>query len=274
FNSLGWASGVLLGETLSMFMLNYIYILFGCFPLISAVILIFVKEPHSISKKKEDPLKKEKMESHFRIAKPFLLFIAMIIIFRHLTSQGSVISLLPNYLGLRLNITGFERGFIFSLNSFLQVFLMIPIGMLVDKIGRRNVILMGVIGTMITSIGYGVSVTSLQIIPFQVTMAISWSAIISGCNAYVIDVTIPEDRAKGMGILNAGFSIGGTIGPILAGLFLFISFENFQFGFFAVSLFSIPAIVLCCFLVEHRKDHVYKFLWQKGGYRTKPKITA
>ena len=40
----------------------------------------------------------------------------------------------------------------------------------------------------------------------------------STCNAYVADVTKPEDRAKNFGLLNAGFGLAFVIGPVIGGL--------------------------------------------------------
>src|SRR5690348_7211311 len=41
---------------------------------------------------------------------------------------------------------------------------------------------------------------------------------ISTAQAYVSDVTTPENRAKGMGLLGAAFGIGFSIGPALGGI--------------------------------------------------------
>lgn len=266
--SLGWAVGVFAGEFLILFIGDFLYILYGIIPLISAVLLIFVPdEPFSNINPKKIP-ESESGKSAFQIVQPLLICFAMMLAFRHLTSQGSVISLLPNYLGL-VGASEIERGILFSLNSFLQVPFMFPIGKLVDKIGRRAILFIGVVGTMFTAVGYGFSTFPLQILPSQILMAFSWGCIITGGTAYVIDLTTQEDRAKGMGYLNAGLSVGGTAGPFLAGLFLFVSGLSFQWSFIWISLFSIPAIVLWGLQKEDRKTHSYKFIWQKNYIRAK-----
>jgi len=43
-------------------------------------------------------------------------------------------------------------------------------------------------------------------------------AIIAAANAYVADVTTPENRAKGMGMIGAAFGLGFIVGPALGGI--------------------------------------------------------
>src|SRR5690606_22593311 len=45
-----------------------------------------------------------------------------------------------------------------------------------------------------------------------------FAANISTAQAYIADVTQPEDRAKGMGLIGAAFGIGFTLGPPLGGI--------------------------------------------------------
>jgi len=255
-NSAGWAFATLFGEIVFIFIQDYIFIVFAFFPILGGILLLGVRD----SSEFEKPIKIKTPEfdkEHYDLIKPFLIFLAIALAFRHLASQGTIISLLPNYMVLELSATELERGIIFSLNMWLQIILMLPMGYLVDKIGRKYMLLFGVVGTMTCAFGYGLSMIPWHLIPVQILMAFSWTAIINSSAAYIIDVTNESDRAKGMGYLNAGLSIGGTIGPFMAGFSLFIFSHNFTLSFMVISLFAIPGIILLLFIKENRQTHVY-----------------
>jgi MFS transporter, DHA1 family, tetracycline resistance protein len=51
-------------------------------------------------------------------------------------------------------------------------------------------------------------------------------AIIPTTNAYIADVTKPEDRAKGMGLIGAAFGLGFILGPAIGGLLAPYGYEK------------------------------------------------
>ncbi|NHI92844.1 MAG: MFS transporter [Candidatus Lokiarchaeota archaeon] len=261
-NSAGWAVSVFLGEIFFIFMQNFIYFLFGFVTISAALFLIPIREKHLEKNRNESEIKTN--NSHFDKIKPFLIFIAIIVAFRHCTSQGTISSLLPNFLVLELQASEFVRGFIYSFNTFLQVGLMIPIGRLVDKHGRRNVLILGVSFSMIAAFGYSLCITPWQVLPFQICVAIGWTCLINSASAYIIDITTENDRAKGVGLLNAGLFIGGSAGPFLASLSLTIFYGSFQLSFIFLSLFAIPGIILCLLLKEDKENHVYQIFSKKS----------
>ena len=261
-NSAGWAVGVFTGEILFIFIHYYVFLVFGFVTIIAFIFLIPVNEDHLLENNKPQDVKLN--NSHYSMIKPFLIFLAVILAFRHITSQGTFTALVPNFLALELQATEIVRGSIYSLNTFLQVALMIPIGRLVDKFGRRNMLMVGVIFSTIAAFGYSLAITPFHVIPFQVCIAIGWTCVINSSSAYIIDVTTVNDRAKGVGFLNAGLSIGGTIGPFLASLSLYMFFGSFQFSFIFLSLFGIPGIILCFLIKEDKENHIYEILKKKS----------
>ena len=261
-NSAGWAVGVFMGEILFIFIQYYVFLTFGIVTIAAFICLIPINEDHLL--RNSEPQDVKLNNSHYGMIKPFLIFLAVILAFRHLTAQGAFTSLVPNFLALELQATEILRGSIYSLNTFLQVALMIPVGRLVDKFGRRNMLSVGVFFSIIAAFGYSLSFTPFHVIPFQVCIAIGWTCVINSASAYIIDVTTVNDRAKGVGFLNAGLSIGGTIGPFLASLSLYIFNGSFQLSFIFLSLFGIPGLILSFLIKEDKQDHVYQLLGKKS----------
>ena len=261
----GWAIGVLGGEILYIFVSEWVFFIFGGIAFVSAMLLLMVREKHEKEAFKPEITREKQSNDHYNFIRPFLIYLAAIIVFRHLSCQGSIAALVPNYLVLELSADELTRGFIYALNNIIQVAFMLPAGYLVDKIGRKNVLTLGLIFAFITTAGYAFTFNAWHLAPFQVTLGVSWALIINGGAAYVMDVTVEADRAKGMGFLNAGLSIGGTIGPFLASLFLFMFSQDFRISFLLLSLFSTIGIALCLILREDKDTHVYNLLGRKSN---------
>ena len=100
----------------------------------------------------------------------------------------------------------------------LTQFFCAPIlGALSDRFGRRPVLLGSIfgLGTMFLLSALATSLTGLLLARiFGGVLAANFAV----ANAYVADLTTPENRAKSFGMIGAAFGIGYVIGPMLGGL--------------------------------------------------------
>ena len=99
----------------------------------------------------------------------------------------------------------------------LMQFLFIPIwGRLSDRVGRRPVLLwsIGATAAGMTLLGLSGSLVLLFVARFWSGIA---TANIAVAQAYIADVTPPEKRARGMGIIGMAFGLGFIIGPFVGG---------------------------------------------------------
>jgi MFS transporter, DHA1 family, tetracycline resistance protein len=138
-------------------------------------------------------------------------------VFLDLLGFGLVIPFLPG-VARELGASDFVATAIAGIFSAMQ-FLFIPLwGRLSDRVGRRPVLLWSIAASAVGMALLGVS-TSLAML----VIARAWSGIatanIAVAQAYIADVTTPETRAKGMGIIGMGFGLGFIFGPFLGGLF-------------------------------------------------------
>lgn len=81
-----------------------------------------------------------------------------------------------------------------------------------DRIGRRPVMLLSIAGTALSLAGFAASPSLLWMFVFR-TLNGAFAANISTAQAYVADMTTPENRARGMGLIGASFGVGFTLGP-------------------------------------------------------------
>jgi len=112
---------------------------------------------------------------------------------------------------------GVVLGLLFSIYSLMQ-FIFAPIlGRLSDRFGRRPIILLSLSGNFISYIIMAFA-PNLWVLFLSRFLAGITGANISASQAYIADVTPPEKRAQGMGLIGAAFGLGFILGPALSGI--------------------------------------------------------
>jgi len=104
-----------------------------------------------------------------------------------------------------------------SASYAVMQFIFAPIlGGLSDRFGRRPVILLSLLGS---GIDYLVAAVAPNLLWLFITRAVNGvsGANMTACNAYVADVTPPDKRAAGFGMMGAAFGIGFILGPVIGG---------------------------------------------------------
>ncbi len=110
-------------------------------------------------------------------------------------------------------------GWIISAYSIAQ-FIFSPIwGRVSDKVGRRPVILVGVGGSVLAFLSFGLTTDYSLIVASRAIAGFFTAATLPTARAYIADITPPEKRAKRFGLLGAAFGLGFTLGPAIGGLF-------------------------------------------------------
>jgi DHA1 family tetracycline resistance protein-like MFS transporter len=105
----------------------------------------------------------------------------------------------------------------FSVTWGVMQFLFGPIlGMLSDRFGRRPVLLISILGLGVDYLFMALAPTLGWLYVGRVINGIT-SASFSTANAYVADITAPQDRAKAFGLLGAAFGVGFLVGPAIGG---------------------------------------------------------
>ncbi len=99
----------------------------------------------------------------------------------------------------------------------LAQFLFAPMwGAISDRVGRRPVLLLSIGMAALMLAGFAWADRLALLFLFR-TLHGMFAANISTAQAYVADVTRPEDRAKGMGLIGAAFGVGFSLGPWVGG---------------------------------------------------------
>lgn len=144
------------------------------------------------------------------------LLVIFFTIFLDLLGFGLVIPLLP-FFASDMGATGLQVGILMTAYSAMQ-FLFSPFwGKLSDRIGRRPVLLISIGGNVLAMLLFAMS-TNLVIFFLARAFAGMANANIGTAQAYIADITPPEERARGMGLIGAAFGLGFVLGPAFGGI--------------------------------------------------------
>ncbi|HPK70735.1 MAG TPA: MFS transporter [Vicinamibacterales bacterium] len=174
-------------------------------------------------------------------------------VFIDLLGFGIIIPLLPFY-AETFGATAFTVGMLATSFSLMQ-FLFAPFwGRLSDRVGRRPVILVGLLGSSLAYLAFGLASTLTTLFAARVFAGIA-GANIPTVQAVMADLTTPENRAKGMGLFGAAFGLGFIFGPAIGG---FLSRWGYSAPAFFASGLALANFTAALFLLpetlkpEHR----------------------
>lgn len=149
------------------------------------------------------------------------LYLIFFTVFIDLVGFGIVIPVLPLY-AKHFGATEIVNGWLVGIYSAMQ-FLATPLlGKLSDRVGRRPVLLVSLLGTAVGFFIMGAAQTLTWLFIARIIDGISGGNI-STAQAYIADVTKPEERAKAMGLIGAAFGMGFILGPAIGGIMTHLS---------------------------------------------------
>ncbi len=170
--------------------------------------------------------------------------ILFLIVFIDLVGFGVVIPLLPYY-ALHFSASPLEVTSLMACYSLAQFFSSPFLGRLSDKVGRRPVLLASLACSVASYVWLGFA-DALWMLFAARLLAGAGAGNIASAQAYITDMTTPENRAKAMGMIGAAFGLGFTIGPAFGGLLAGSDPTNAALArpAFAAAILSLTALVL------------------------------
>jgi len=147
---------------------------------------------------------------------PFIMIVVLI----DMMSIGLIVPVLPPLVGQFTSSPSEQTWwygaitFSFALASFFAAPLL---GALSDRHGRRPVLLLGFCALAINFFATALA-TSLWMLIASRIVGGAMQANAAVANAYVADISAPEERAKRFGLLGAMFGIGFILGPVIGGV--------------------------------------------------------
>ncbi len=151
--------------------------------------------------------------------KPAVIFI-FITLFLDVFGIGVIVPVLPRLVehlrGGNLEEASSAVGWLGSLYALMQFVFSPLLGSLSDRFGRRPVILFSLLGSAFDYVLMAWAPTLAWLFLGRIISGIT-GANFSAASAYIADVTPPEKRAAGFGMIGAAFGLGFIAGPALGG---------------------------------------------------------
>jgi DHA1 family tetracycline resistance protein-like MFS transporter len=174
---------------------------------------------------------------------------------------GIVIPILPLY-AKDMHASYLETGVLLAIYSIMQLFFAPIWGRLSDRAGRRPILLLSILGSCGSQLGYALAPSFVWLIVARGFAGLC-GANITAAQAYIADVTDEKSRAAGMGIVGAAMGLGFIFGPA-AGAFLSRHSATLPF-FVAAALAGLNFILAFIILVEPRpaaeRTHARTLTW-------------
>ncbi len=185
------------------------------------------------------------------------ILVIFLTVFIDLVGFGIVVPLVPVF-SRHYGASGFVIGAIIASFSAMQ-FLFSPVwGKLSDRHGRRPILLLSTAGAALSyvvfALGSGIEdhATALWVLLLARTFAGICGGNITVAQAYIADITPPENRSKRMGLIGMAFGLGFIFGPAISGIALKY-FGATAPGWVAAALCAINFLLALFILVESRQ---------------------
>jgi MFS transporter, DHA1 family, tetracycline resistance protein len=172
-------------------------------------------------------------------------------VFFDLLGFGIVIPFLPMY-AARLGVGAGAIGLLLSAYSMMQFIFAPLLGRLSDRIGRRPIIMLGLLGSSLSYLIYGFTDSFAGLLISRAVHG-ACAATISTAQAYVADTTEESKRAQAMGMIGAAFGLGFVLGPAVGGLLGAVSLRTPVL--FAAALTFANLVFAAIWLPESRAPH-------------------
>ena len=162
--------------------------------------------------------------------------------FTEVLGFSMVLPIIP-FLGLSLGLNAFQVGLIMSVFSFSQLFASPVTGKLSDRFGRKPILLISQTSTLIGFLLLGIANSVWLLVAARLIDGLIGSNM-TVSQAYISDVTSPQDRTKIYGYSSAVFGAGLIFGPLIGGTLSTINYSIPMFFAAGISLISIILVIL------------------------------
>ncbi|ANU28189.1 MFS transporter [Planococcus versutus] len=153
---------------------------------------------------------------------------------------GLVIPVTPTIMN-ELSISGTVVGYMVSAFALAQLIVSPIAGRWVDNIGRKPMIIIGLLIFSISEFLFGIGQTVEVLFASRILGGISAAFIMPAVTAYIADITTTSSRPKALGYMSAAISTGFIIGPGIGG---FLADISTRLPFFFAAGFGLFATIL------------------------------
>ncbi|XOK59216.1 MFS transporter [Paenibacillus elgii] len=174
------------------------------------------------------------------------LLILVFNLFLVFSGIGLIVPIMPKFME-SLGITGGIMGLLVAAFSLTQLLCSPLAGRLADSFGRKRMIVIGLTVFAFSEVLFGIASSPALLFVSRLLGGISAAMIMPAVMAYAADITTKEERAAGMGYINAAITTGFIIGPGIGG---YIAEFGIRVPFYAAAVAGILAACITLFILR------------------------
>lgn len=158
-----------------------------------------------------------------------------------MAADFSMISDLENQFNARLNQTAVAFGVAFSALMVSRLIFQIPLGRLSDKIGRKPLLIAGLILMAPATLLLGYVDSTMQFTGLRVVQGLASAAIAAPAFALAADLSRKGGEGRQMSIVTMGFGLGIAIGPLITGI---LAVQSFTLPFLILAILTLVGLLI------------------------------
>lgn len=137
----------------------------------------------------------------------------------------SMITALENEFNVRLQQTAIGFSVAFSALTLTRFLIQVPLGWISDRVGRKPLIIVGLILLAPATALLGWVGTTFQLVGIRAVQGIASAAIATPALALAADLSAVGSEGRQLGIVTMGYGLGIALGPLAAGILATFFFE-------------------------------------------------
>jgi MFS family permease len=157
-------------------------------------------------------------------------------------------------------------GLVLSSFGISRIFIEIPGGRLMDRVGRKPVIIVGHALVAASHVLAGVAQSSIELVMSRMLLGIGSALILSASRIYVSEISTKDQRLRNISLFQGVSSIAGIVGPTMGGLIA--DLIGIRYNFFFSSVLSVIGVLL----VINLKSHASKAYVTKRAHSRRPSL--
>jgi multidrug resistance protein len=164
-----------------------------------------------------------------------ILVLVVLVIFMDMMIYGLLIPVFPQY-APRIGVDEQVIGVVFGIYAAMLLIFSIPMGLLSDRVGRRPLIVVGMLLLALATALFGFSTTFTHLVVARTVQGVSAAATWSAGLALLADTCDPARLGEKMGIALSAVGVGTILGPVAGGLL-------FEYAGY-MATFLVPAVLV------------------------------
>jgi MFS family permease len=136
-----------------------------------------------------------------------------------------------------------------AIQPYVTAITQLPIAILSDRLGRRTVLITGLVAFILSYLAYAFTSTMGVLIAVRIVNGLAAAAFYPAASAMVVDIAPKEKLGEALGLFTTGTQLGSMIGPTLGGLLL--QHYNYRVTFLSSVAISLAGLLFALSKLKH-----------------------